>query len=62
MGKCKLNTNIGGGALAVQVNPNLMKKMIDTLGYSENSNKLSQLLFVIAEKLWKLGKIWKIRC
>ena len=51
-----------GGALAVQVNPNLMKKMIDTLGYSENSNKLSQLLFVIAEKLWKLGKIWKIRC
>lgn len=50
-----------GGTLAVQVNPNLMKEMIDTLGYSENSHKLTELLFVIAEKLWKLGKIWKIR-
>lgn len=51
-----------GGALAVQVNPNLMKEMIDTLGYSENSHKLTELLFVITEKLWKLGKMWKIRC
>ena len=51
-----------GGTLAAQVNPNLMKKIIDTLGYSENSNKLTELLFVIVEKLWKLGKIWKIRC
>ena len=51
-----------GGTLAVQVNPNLMKEMIDTLGYSENSHKFTELLFVIAEKLWKLGKIGKIRC
>ena len=40
-----------GGAVADQVNPSLMKKMIDTLGYSENSSKLTELLFVIAEKL-----------
>ena len=30
--------------LAVQMNPNLMKQMSDTIGYSENSSKLSKLL------------------
>lgn len=59
MGKCKLNTNMGG-ALAVQVNPSLMKKMIDTLGYSENSSKLTELLFVIAEKLWNWARYGRL--
>lgn len=44
-------------ALAVQMNPNYMKQMNDTLGYSKNSNKLTESLFVITEKLWKLGKM-----
>lgn len=36
-----------------------MKQMNDTLGHSKNSNKLTELLFVIAEKLWELGKMWE---
>lgn len=47
----------GERTLAVQVNPNLMKQTNDTLGYSENSNKRTESLFVIAKKLWKLGKM-----
>lgn len=32
-----------------------MKQMNDILEHSENSNKLTESLFVITEKLWKLG-------
>lgn len=39
------------------MNPNYMKQKNDTLGYSENSNKLTESLFVILEELWKLGKM-----
>lgn len=42
------------GALAVQ-SSNLLN---DILGYSEISNELTEWLFVIAEKLWRLGKMW----
>lgn len=44
-----------GGTLAVRES-NLMKKIIDTLGSSENSNKLTELLFVIAEKTVETGQ------
>lgn len=44
-------------ALIVQMNPNLMKQMNDTLRYSVNSNKSPELLFVIAETFWKLDKM-----
>lgn len=34
--------------------------MNDILGYLKNLNKLIELLFVIVEKLWELGKMWEI--
>ena len=58
-GKCKLSINEEMRALIVQMNPNLMKQMNDTLRYSVNSNKSPELLFVIAETFWKLDKMWE---
>lgn len=55
MGNEKLIQYRDGRALAVQMNPNFMKQMNDILEHSENSNKLTESLFVITEKLWKLG-------
>ena len=58
-GKCKLSINEEMRALIVQMNPNLMKQMNDTLRYSVNSNESPELLFVIAETFWKLDKMWE---
>ena len=56
MGKCKLNTNIGGGALAVQVNPNLMKKMIDTLGVLRKFKQIKSIAICYCREIVETGQ------